>query len=310
MVGSGVHAVMGTGGAPEGVLTAAAMRCLNGEIFARLVVSKPEHEARCRAMGITDFKKIYRSKDLAPGENIIFAATGVTDGTLMRGVRFFGDGTRTSSVIMQNDPHRIRFIDSIHVAPGCRRRRSGSDLPAEYQSRARALATRPDAWQRNVYAVTAASFMGYTGFTLVMPFLPLFIGQLGVTDVGDDRDVDRRQPRRHAGAHGAAVAGVGTARRSLRPQDHGRAIAGQLRRADGGDGLRHAGVARVRAARGPGTVCRLRIAVGRDGGRVGAARSHAEAIGLVQTAQRIGPASVRSSAACSPAWSSCAACSY
>jgi fructose-1,6-bisphosphatase class II len=117
LVGSGVHAVMGTGGAPEGVLTAAAMRCLNGEIFARLVVSKPEHEERCRAMGITDVKKVYRSKDLAPGKNIIFAATGVTDGTLMKGVRFFGDGIRTSSVIMQNDPHRIRFIDSIHVAP-------------------------------------------------------------------------------------------------------------------------------------------------------------------------------------------------
>jgi fructose-1,6-bisphosphatase class II len=115
VVGSGVHAVMGTGGAPEGVLTAAAMRCLNGEIFARLVVSTPEHEERCRAMGIKDFKRIYRAKDLAPGENIIFAATGVTDGTLMRGVRFFGDGTRTSSVIMQNSPHRIRFIDSIHV---------------------------------------------------------------------------------------------------------------------------------------------------------------------------------------------------
>jgi fructose-1,6-bisphosphatase II len=117
VVGSGVHAVMGTGGAPEGVLTAAAMRCLNGEIFARLVVSKPEHEDRCRAMGITDFKRVYRSKDLAPGRSIIFAATGVTDGTLMRGVRFFGDGIRTSSVIMQNDPHRIRFIDSIHVSP-------------------------------------------------------------------------------------------------------------------------------------------------------------------------------------------------
>ncbi len=114
--GSGVHAVMGTGGAPEGVLTAAAMRCLNGEIFARLVVSKPEHEERCRAMGITDFKRIYRSADLAPGSSIIFAATGVTDGTLMRGVRFFGDGVRTSSLIMQNQPHQIRFIDSIHVA--------------------------------------------------------------------------------------------------------------------------------------------------------------------------------------------------
>jgi fructose-1,6-bisphosphatase class II len=117
VVGSGVHAVMGTGGAPEGVLTAAAMRCLNGEIFARLVVKKPEDEERCRAMGITDFKKIYRARDLAPGKDIIFAATGVTDGTLMRGVRFFGDGTRTSSVIMQNRPHRIRFVDCIHVNP-------------------------------------------------------------------------------------------------------------------------------------------------------------------------------------------------
>src|SRR3982751_4715133 len=117
VVGSGVHAVMGTGGAPEGVLTAAAMRCLNGEIFARLVVSKPEHEARCRAMGISDFKKTYRSSDLAPGSRIIFAATGVTEGTLMRGIRFFGDGVRTSSLIMQNNPHQIRFIDSIHVMP-------------------------------------------------------------------------------------------------------------------------------------------------------------------------------------------------
>jgi fructose-1,6-bisphosphatase II / sedoheptulose-1,7-bisphosphatase len=107
---------MGTGGAPEGVLCAAAMRCLNGEIFARLVVSKPEHEERCRQMGITDVKRIYRSADLAPGHEIIFAATGVTDGTLMKGVRFFGDGIRTSSVIMQNTPHRIRFIDSIHVS--------------------------------------------------------------------------------------------------------------------------------------------------------------------------------------------------
>ena len=118
VVGTGVHAVMGTGGAPEGVLTAAAMRCLNGEIQARLVVAKPEHEERCRAMGISDFRRVYSSKDLASGDSIIFAATGVTDGALMKGVRFFGDGTRTSSLIMQTEPHRIRFIDSIHVRPG------------------------------------------------------------------------------------------------------------------------------------------------------------------------------------------------
>ena len=116
MIGSGVHAVMGIGGAPEGVLTAAAVRCLGGEIFARLVVDTPEHEARCRAMGITDFKRIYKSRDLAPGKNIIFAATGVTDGSLMKGVRFFGDGTRTVSLVMQTQPRRVRFIDSIHVS--------------------------------------------------------------------------------------------------------------------------------------------------------------------------------------------------
>jgi fructose-1,6-bisphosphatase class II len=115
VVGSGVHAVMGIGGAPEGVLTAAAMRCLNGEIFARLMVTTPEHEARCRAMGITDFKRVYTSRDLASGDDIIFAATGVTEGTLMKGVRFFGDGVRTSSLIMQSRPARIRFIDTIHV---------------------------------------------------------------------------------------------------------------------------------------------------------------------------------------------------
>ncbi len=117
VVGSGVHAVMGIGGAPEGVITAAAMRCLNGEIFGRLMVTTPEHEARCRAMGITDFTRVYTSKDLASGDRIIFAATGVTDGTLMKGVRFFGEGVRTSSLIMQSEPARIRFIDTIHVEP-------------------------------------------------------------------------------------------------------------------------------------------------------------------------------------------------
>jgi fructose-1,6-bisphosphatase II len=115
VAGSGVHAVMGTGGAPEGVLTAAAIRCLQGEILGRLVVKEPEHEARCRAMGISDFKKVYSSADLASGDSLIFAATGVTDGALMKGVRFFGDGVRTSSVVMQSKPARIRFIDTIHI---------------------------------------------------------------------------------------------------------------------------------------------------------------------------------------------------
>ena len=115
VVGSGIHAVMGTGGAPEGVLTAAAMRCLNGEILARLVVRTAEDEERCHAMGIRDTRRIYRARDLASADSVIFAAAGVTDGTLLRGVRFFGDGIRTSSLVMQTTPHRVRFIDSIHV---------------------------------------------------------------------------------------------------------------------------------------------------------------------------------------------------
>jgi fructose-1,6-bisphosphatase II len=116
VVGSGVHAVMGIGGAPEGVLTAAAMRCLNGEIFARLVIAKAGDEERAHAMGIKDLNRIYRSQDLAPGKSLIFAATGVTEGSLMKGVRFFGDGTRTTSLVMQTNPHRIRFVDSIHIS--------------------------------------------------------------------------------------------------------------------------------------------------------------------------------------------------
>jgi fructose-1,6-bisphosphatase class II len=116
VIGSGVHAVMGSGGAPEGVITAAAMRCLNGEIYARLVIDKPELEERIAKMGIKDKSKIYTSKDLAPGKNIIFAATGVTDGTLMKGVRFFGEGTRTSSLIMTLGTGKVRFVDSIHLA--------------------------------------------------------------------------------------------------------------------------------------------------------------------------------------------------
>ena len=117
-VGSGIHAVMGAGRAPEGVLAAAAMRCLNGEIFGRLLIDTPEKEERARSMGISDFSRIYRAADLASGERIIFAATGVTEGTLMKGVRFFGEGCRTSSLVMQTQPQRIQFIETIHVRDG------------------------------------------------------------------------------------------------------------------------------------------------------------------------------------------------
>ncbi len=116
LLGTGVHAVMGIGGAPEGVLTAAALRCLNGQILARLIVSKPEHEERLAQMGIKDGKKIYDTADLAPGKKLIFACTGVTDGSLLRGVRFFGGGVRTQSLIMSLDEQHVRFIDSVHIS--------------------------------------------------------------------------------------------------------------------------------------------------------------------------------------------------
>jgi len=110
VIGTGVHAVMGSGGAPEGVITAAAIRCLNGYMQGRLVIDKPELEERIAKMGIKDKKKIYEAEDLAPGKQLIFAATGVTEGALLKGVRFFGEGTRTSSVILTLRTGRVRLL--------------------------------------------------------------------------------------------------------------------------------------------------------------------------------------------------------
>lgn len=115
VVGTGVHAVMGIGGAPEGVLTAAAMRCLNGEIQARLILTKPADRERLKKMGIDDIERVYRTEELAPGKSVIFAATGVTEGALLKGVRFFGDGIRTHTLVMTTVPHQVRFIDTIHA---------------------------------------------------------------------------------------------------------------------------------------------------------------------------------------------------
>src|SRR6267154_1754005 len=118
VLGTGVHAVMGSGGAPEGVITAAAIRCLNGYMLGRLVIDKPELEERIARMGIKDKNKIYEAEDLAPGHQLIFAATGVTDGALLKGVRFFGEGTRTSSIVLTRMTGKVRFIESIHLAKG------------------------------------------------------------------------------------------------------------------------------------------------------------------------------------------------
>src|SRR5215468_1990945 len=120
-----VHAVMGIGGAPEGVLAAAALRCLNGHMQARLVPTKEGQEERMRAMGITDVKRVYTERDLAPGPDIMFAACGVTDGNLLRGVRFFGHGCRTSSVLMSSAEHMIRFADTVRLE-------DGSDVVVEF----------------------------------------------------------------------------------------------------------------------------------------------------------------------------------
>jgi fructose-1,6-bisphosphatase class II len=111
--GTGVHAVMGIGGAPEGVITAAAMRCLGGEIQARLKATNEEQQERVKSLGFHDLSKIYKTEDLAPGEEILFSCTGVTDGELLRGVRFFGGGSRTSTLFMSLSRKIIRFVDTI-----------------------------------------------------------------------------------------------------------------------------------------------------------------------------------------------------
>jgi fructose-1,6-bisphosphatase/sedoheptulose 1,7-bisphosphatase-like protein len=121
--GTNVHAVMGTGGAPEGVLAAAALRCLNGGKQGRLVLTKEGAEKekqieRMRQMGITDLKRVYTERDLAPGPEILFVASGVTDGPFMRGVRFFGGGPRVTSLVMSRGERLIRFIDSVHTEEG------------------------------------------------------------------------------------------------------------------------------------------------------------------------------------------------
>ena len=113
--GTGVHAVMGTGGAPEGVITAAALRCLGGEMQARFRFRNDEERARAARMGHTDENRILHTADLAPGEQLVFSATGVTDGDLLHGVRFFGGGARTHSLVMGYQTKQVRFVDTVHM---------------------------------------------------------------------------------------------------------------------------------------------------------------------------------------------------
>ncbi|MGK5089692.1 class II fructose-bisphosphatase [Bdellovibrionota bacterium FG-2] len=110
---SGVDALMGSGGAPEGVIAAAALRCMGGDFQGQLIFRKEDEKERARKMGITDFDRIYKIDDLARG-NVMFCATGVTQGTFLDGVRFFSGGAKTHSVVMRSESGTIRYIEADH----------------------------------------------------------------------------------------------------------------------------------------------------------------------------------------------------
>ena len=125
--GTNIHALMGIGAAPEGVISAAAMRCLGGHFQGQLVYdpeivktgligeSKENNIARLQEMGIEDPDLVYNAEELASGETILFAACGITPGTLMEGVRFFQGGARTQSLVISSQSKTARFVDTIHM---------------------------------------------------------------------------------------------------------------------------------------------------------------------------------------------------
>jgi fructose-1,6-bisphosphatase II len=112
--GTNVHAVMGSGGAPEGVLAAAALKCLGGEIQGRFLYRNETELSRLQAMNV-DPNKVYNTQELAPGKAIVFCATGITDGDLLKGVKFFNKGMRTHTISMGYAAKVVRFSDSIHL---------------------------------------------------------------------------------------------------------------------------------------------------------------------------------------------------
>ena len=111
--GSGVDMLYGIGGAPEGVLAAAALKCMGGDMQGRLVFMNDEERDRARKMGIEDFDKVYQCEEMANGD-IVFAATGVTSGDLLRGIRYFAGGADTHSIVMRSKSRTIRFIEARH----------------------------------------------------------------------------------------------------------------------------------------------------------------------------------------------------
>ncbi len=112
--GSGIHMVIGSGGAPEGVLAAVGLKCLGGDMQARLLPHNHEEITRLHDMGITDPGRVLKLDDLVKGDDCIFSATAITDCNLMRGVRYFGNGCRTSTMLLRYKTGTVRFIDTIH----------------------------------------------------------------------------------------------------------------------------------------------------------------------------------------------------
>lgn len=115
--GSGVDVLLGTGGAPEGVISAAALRCRGGDFQGRLVFRNEDEKVRARKMGITDLEKTYKIDELAKG-NVMFCATGVTQGAFLKGVRFTSTGAKTHSVVMRSETMTVRYIDTEHHFSG------------------------------------------------------------------------------------------------------------------------------------------------------------------------------------------------
>ena len=125
--GTGTHCLMGIGAAPEGVISAAAMRALGGHFQGQLIYdpaivktgligeSKEDNMKRLREMGIENPDKVYNAEELASGETVLFAACGITPGTLMEGVRFFPHGARTQSLVISSQSKTARFVDTVHM---------------------------------------------------------------------------------------------------------------------------------------------------------------------------------------------------
>jgi fructose-1,6-bisphosphatase II / sedoheptulose-1,7-bisphosphatase len=125
--GTNIHALMGIGAAPEGVISAAAMRCLGGHFQGQLIYdpevvqtgligeSREGNLARLKSMGIDDGDRVYNANELASGDTVLFAASGITPGTLMDGVRFFHGGARTQSLVISSQSKTARFVDTVHL---------------------------------------------------------------------------------------------------------------------------------------------------------------------------------------------------